>query len=112
MAHKEYNWDFFKESANGDVKFMKYILNLTASELRRYFDQLIYALQKGQIEQAKRAQHKLKPHLEALQASELAMLISRTISDSDNISNELLQAFQQKAMLLCDEILQAANDER
>jgi hypothetical protein len=112
MEFKGYNLNFFRESANGDIKFMKYIMNLTARELGHYFGQFAEALKSGNKEQANRTAHKLRPHLEALQASEIAALLNRLLNDADNPSNELLQAFQQKAMLLCNEIQQAANDER
>lgn len=110
MEFNGYNLDFFRESANGDIKFMKYILNLTARELGYYFRQLIDALNSGNKDHAKRVEHKLRPHLEALEASEIAVLLSQLMADADNPSNELLQAFQQKAMLLCNAIQQAAND--
>ncbi len=112
MDLNEYNLDFFRESANGDVKFMKYILNLTARELQDYFNRFAEALQNGDIEQARRAKHKLHPHLEALQAYDLQKLAEHLINESERFSPELLQTFQQKATLLCNAIQQAANDEK
>lgn len=107
-----FSLDFFQESADGDDKFMKYILNLTARELQVYFTQLAEALQENNTEKASRAVHKLRPHLEALQAAEMEALIKRLINASDATREELLQAFQQKAALLCSAIQQAANHEK
>ncbi|WP_448518847.1 hypothetical protein [Rhodoflexus sp.] len=111
MEITKFNIDYFRESANGDDKFMKYILNLTARELQQYFDQFAAAVRSGDRLQITRARHKLAPHLEALQAHEMEELVRELSKGSEDPPIELLHAFQQKAALLCSAIQQVANDE-
>ncbi|MCS7019492.1 MAG: hypothetical protein RMJ87_10390 [Cytophagales bacterium] len=111
MEANEFSLAFFRESANGDKQFMKYILLLTARELQQYFEQLTMAVQEGHTEQIRRAVHKLRPHLESLQAVELEKLMRQLANAPSPPSAELLQTFQQKAALLCSMIQQAADHE-
>lgn len=113
MEASEFSLEFFKESAGGDKNFLRRLLGLTAQTLQQYLSQFILAAQTRNREQMQRAAHKLHPHLEALQADWLQALIGQLlVLPEDEPLDELLQAFQQKAALLCGKIQQAAENEK
>ncbi|MCS6967012.1 MAG: hypothetical protein RMJ44_09165 [Cytophagales bacterium] len=106
METPSFSLEFFRQSAGGNIHFMRRLLKLTAQELSTYFDQFANAVQEGNRQQIARLRHKLHPHLEALQATELEQLVQK-LSEGQL---QWLTIFQQKAILLCKAIQQASHE--